>query len=32
MDRPMEHRMTILVPLDGSSFSETILGTVARLA
>jgi len=32
MDRPMEHRMRILVPLDGSSFSEAILGTVARLA
>ena len=32
MDRPMEHRMTILAPLDGSSFSEAILGTVARLA
>ena len=32
MDRPMEHTPTILVPLDGSSFGEAILGTVARLA
>jgi nucleotide-binding universal stress UspA family protein len=32
MDRPMEHRYTILAPLDGSSYSEAILGTVARLA
>lgn len=32
MDRPMEHRTTILVPLDGSSYGEAILGTVAALA
>jgi nucleotide-binding universal stress UspA family protein len=32
MDRSMEHPPTILVPLDGSSYSEAILGTVATLA
>ena len=32
MNRPMEHQATILVPLDGSSYSEAILGTVERLA
>ena len=32
MERPMEHRPTILVPLDGSSFGEAILGTVQALA
>lgn len=32
MSRPMEHQPTILVPLDGSSYSEAILGTVERLA
>jgi len=29
---PPEHSSTILVPLDGSSYSEAILGTVDRLA
>jgi nucleotide-binding universal stress UspA family protein len=32
MDRPMEHPPTILVPLDGSSYGEAILATVAALA
>ena len=32
MNRPMKHRTAVLVPLDGSHFSEAILGTVARLA
>jgi nucleotide-binding universal stress UspA family protein len=32
MDRPMAHTPTILVPLDGSSYGEAILGTVATLA
>jgi hypothetical protein len=32
MDRPMEHRPTILVPLDGSSFGDAILGSVDALA
>jgi nucleotide-binding universal stress UspA family protein len=32
MNQPREPRTTILVPLDGSHYSEAILGTAARLA